>query len=72
LKRGAHITDKEDAMKAMFAKIEALTNQELLAVWTALKHYDPKDFYDRQHSITMDDWANAIYSNISRRGLCWS
>jgi hypothetical protein len=38
-------------------------------VWRSLENYDPDEYYDAEKGITMDEWANAVYSELSSRGL---
>lgn len=53
----------------MYAKIRGFSNQQLTHVWELLRHYDPGDWYDATHGIRMDDWAEAVYGELSDRGL---
>lgn len=52
-------------------KAQGMGEDELLKTWRALKQYDPKELYDRETGITMETWAETIYSEVSRRSLDW-
>jgi hypothetical protein len=52
-------------------KLEQMSDSSLLAVWEGLRNYDPTEMYDVERGITMDEWAEAVYSEISLRGLKW-
>ncbi len=52
-------------------KVQGMGEDELLRTWKALKQYDPKELYDRETGVTMETWAETIYSEVSRRGLDW-
>jgi len=55
----------------MVLKVQSFDNGDLLTVWMSLKHYDPQDFYDKEAKVTMDEWAQTVYSGISSRNLDW-
>lgn len=46
-----------------------MTNQQIQAIWNALENYDPREWYDAKKCITMDDWAMAVESEMSHRGM---
>lgn len=52
-------------------KIEAMSDDNLMIVWNALGDYDPKAMYDAEAGITMDDWAEMVYGEVTKRGLKW-
>lgn len=46
--------------------VRSYPDDRLLAVWEALKGYDPSDNRD---GLPMDDWAELVKSEIDQRGL---
>lgn len=52
-------------------KLESMNNTELLNTWNALEYYDPKALYNQEAGITMETWADAVYSEVSKRRLNW-
>ena len=48
-------------------KVSSMEEGVLLGVWDALKSYDPQSMY--APGITMDDWSNLVYGEISRRAI---
>ena len=55
----------------MNEKLAAVSNDDLLAIWESLKHVDcgTNEYYDRERDLTMFDWANAVYSEKTARGI---
>lgn len=56
----------------IYEKLAAMTNRQLDAVWRALADYDPREdsnWYDSTENISMDDWMQAVYSEMDRRGM---
>lgn len=51
----------------MRQKISCLSNRELKDVWESLRGYDPDQAYEG--AILMDEWAQGIHSEMSKRGL---
>jgi len=49
----------------MYKLIENMNDYDLKKIWDHLKDYNPKEFYNKD--IPMDDYAYAIYSQISKR-----
>lgn len=56
-----------DEWDSMFKKLKGMSDEQICSVWNALKHYDPKEFY--APGISMDDWAQQVYSEMDIRGL---
>lgn len=54
---------------SIYEKLAAMSDRDIMIIWRALANYDPSEYYDRENNITMDDWAEAVYSERSRRGL---
>ena len=48
-----------------------MSDLELLAIWEALveTNWHRADFWDSQHTITMEDWAESILSERYSRDL---
>jgi hypothetical protein len=59
----------EEAWKCMWAKIEAMSDEELLKTWDLLDDYNPRNYYDKSGKIGMDSWADSIQVELSRRHL---
>ena len=51
----------------MYKKVEGYSNQQIQSIWDALKNYDPSRQY--APGITMDEWAQAIYSEMDKRNM---
>ena len=47
--------------------VQELPDSDLLIIWNNLVYYDPKDEYTP--GISMDDWAQLIYGELSFRGI---
>lgn len=56
-------------MRALIERVKAMSDNDIMIIWRALRHYDPHDYYDKEQQITMDQWAEIIYSERSQRGL---
>jgi len=54
-------------MQRAIDKAAAMTDVEIMMVWRALRNYDPREEYSE--GVSMDDWANIIYGERSKRGL---
>lgn len=54
-------------VEKMYSKIEKLADEEVRTIWNALKNYNPKEEY--AIGISMDTWAQAIYSEMDKRGI---
>ncbi|MDP2684671.1 MAG: hypothetical protein Q8P20_06555 [bacterium] len=66
----------KQAFDKMYAKLEAMDDNEILSVWEALNHVPDnfesqkkKDMWDRDAGITMDEWAEAVFSEKSKRNI---
>lgn len=55
--------------EALVVDVEQLTDKSLLTIWKNLKSYDPKE--EHSPGVSMDDWAQLIYSELSKRGIAW-
>ena len=55
----------------MNKKIDNMSDDELKKVWDALQTQEWRkgDTWDWRGHVSMDTWAESIYSEISRRGL---
>lgn len=47
--------------------LDARTDSEIQTIWSALNDYNPKEMYNQK--LTMEDWAQIVYSQMSKRGL---
>jgi hypothetical protein len=56
-------------MREVMQKLAAMSDGDLRTVWRSLENYDPDEYYDAEKGIKMDEWANAVYSELSSRGL---
>lgn len=52
-----------------YNKVHSMSDARLKGVWDALKDYDPSKEY--APGVSMDDWANMVYMEISRRNIAW-
>jgi hypothetical protein len=52
----------------MFRKLEGMSDESLRVIWEALQHYDPTKYYV-EGVITMDSWAQAVYSEMDHRAI---
>ena len=50
-------------------KLGSMNDADILVTWNALQGGIPEGFWDPTNGITMDDWAEAVYSEKSERGL---
>ncbi len=51
-------------------RLEKASNADLLCIWNALRRYDPTDTVTQGwETVSMDDWAQSVYSELSVRGL---
>lgn len=57
------ITEEQKAMR----RVETMSDDQLAAVWDALSSYNPRESY--APGVSMDDWAQIVYSEKSRRHL---
>ena len=48
-------------------KVKDMCSEELNTIWECLKEYNPEDMYDLK--TTMEEWAEIVYSEISKRGV---
>ena len=48
-------------------KLDEMTDQNLQQIWDSLKNYDMQSYY--APGVPMDDWAQAIYSEMDKRGM---
>ena len=53
----------------MFQKLDSMSNHDIHVTWDALRDYDPSEYYDEEGGVTMDDWAEAVYSEKGKRGI---
>jgi hypothetical protein len=55
----------------MLEQVQSYTDSDLLVIWRSLcaTRYSPDEYYDLGRGIKMDDWANAIYSEICARNI---
>lgn len=56
----------------IYEKLAKMSKQQINAVWRALKDYDPAEdsrWYDSTENISMNDWMQAVYSEMDRRGM---
>ena len=52
------------------SKLASMTDQDIMTTWDALSRgWDSNAFLDPEHGITMDNWAEAVYFEKTRRGL---
>ena len=52
------------------AKLRSMTDDDIRATWEALRSgWGSRSFWDAEHDISMDDWAEAVYSEKSERGI---
>jgi hypothetical protein len=49
------------------ARVTAVSDEELLSMWNSIKVYEPTAIYDGE--MTMDDWAELLYSELSLRNM---
>ena len=49
--------------------VVAMSDDDLCRVWNAMRDYDPAEYYDAGHGVTMDERAHLIYQQMSSRGL---
>lgn len=58
------------ALGVLDTKLKSMSDDDILATWEALRPgWDSESFWDKENDIAMTDWAEAIYSKKSRRGL---
>ena len=51
-------------------KLKSMSNDDIFTTWEALiGGYDGDSFWNPEHGITMDEWANAVYMEKGRRGF---
>ncbi|MBI3046536.1 MAG: hypothetical protein HYY86_03325 [Candidatus Harrisonbacteria bacterium] len=50
-------------------KLASMSNDDILVTWEALQGGIPEGFWAQENGISMDDWAEAVYSEKSERGL---
>ena len=56
--------------KVIHEKLDSMSNADILVTWGALSQgWHSDELWDREHGITMDDWAEAVHSEKSGRGL---
>lgn len=55
----------------MILKLDGMSDEDLLSIWKALDDYNSDEMYDEKSGISMDEWANAVYAEISKRELDW-
>ena len=56
----------------IYEKLAAMSNQQIDAIWRALEQYDPNDdspWYDSEENISMNDWMQAVYSEMDKRSI---
>lgn len=56
----------------IYMKLAKMSDKQLDACWRALADYDPSwdsQWYDQEGGITMDDWMQAVYSEMDHRGM---
>lgn len=62
------MASKDTAYNRMYSKVSNLQDCDLVAVWNALN--DPKVWVgEYQDGISVNEWAQAVDSELSRRGL---
>lgn len=54
---------------SIYEKLAKMSNKQIKAIWEALDNYDPREWYDAENCISMDEWAEAVYSEMDRRGI---
>lgn len=54
---------------SIYEKLAKMSNQQLKTTWEALSDYDSYEMYDAANNISMDNWAEAVYSEMDRRGI---
>lgn len=59
------------AYTKMLDRVKNKNNEDLKGIWKALHEADfcASDLWDPTGNINMDEWMEAIYSEISSRGL---
>ncbi|GEM_PF-4339839 len=50
-------------------KLKSMSDADILKVWSFLQKDTLEGFWDLDHKITMQEWAEAVYSEKTRRGL---
>lgn len=60
---------KDTAYNRMYGKVARMSNEDLYTIWQALS--DPKAWHGEMYGegIPLTDWAQAIDTEMSRRGL---
>ena len=66
----------------MWAKLGAMTDEDIKGIWDAMqfclrKGYDEKgnilfdrrEYWDAEKTITLEDWEQAVYSQMGLRGI---
>jgi len=63
------LQERKKIMSSIFEKLKTMTLSELQIIWEALlsQSWCSGDFYDERSGIAMDDWAEAVQSEISQR-----
>lgn len=51
-------------------RVAKATDWDLLSIWRCLRNYDPSQTVTQGwETVSMDDWAEAVYIELTRRGL---
>jgi len=50
-------------------KLASMSDDDIRVTWEALQQGWDSSFWDAEHRITMDDWAENVYSEKSVRSL---
>ena len=53
----------------MVGKLVNASDSDLQFFWDLLIDYDHETFYDEQAGISMDEYAQAVHSEMDRRGM---
>ena len=66
----------------MWGKLEAFSDEEIKGIWDAMQYclrrgydesgnllFDRKAYWDLEKTITLEDWEQAVYSQMGLRGI---
>ena len=59
--------EPHDEWRLMIERLENMPDDLLMTTWDALTSYNSVGYY--AEGITMDSWSQAVYSEMSHRGM---
>ena len=63
--------NQQQAYEKMIKRVKSKNDESLMEIWNALEKSPccPSSPWDYENGITMDDWMQAINSEIETRGI---